>query len=120
MWKRTRRRWLIVLAGVLLVLLSGLLLLRDNRRISPENLERVQVGMSLADVETILGSPIEVGKIDGVVSFAKWSDGVHAAHVDFDRFGRATGHLYWEGTGNPFVRRARFLWIQAFGSKPPF
>jgi hypothetical protein len=53
-----KRKWLVVLTGLLAVLTAGSLVLWPRAdRITQENLDRIREGMSRARVESILGGP---------------------------------------------------------------
>jgi hypothetical protein len=54
-----RRTLLAALAGLAVLVAAGVVVLwpRSSSRITRENFDRIKVGMSLAEVETILGAP---------------------------------------------------------------
>jgi hypothetical protein len=57
MTPRKRRVLLLGLAGCLAALACVVFLAQDRSAINPANYEKIQVGMPLAEVETILGGP---------------------------------------------------------------
>jgi hypothetical protein len=53
-----RRTLLVALAGLAVVVAAGVVVLRPRQdRVTRANYDRIQIGMSRADVETILGPP---------------------------------------------------------------
>ncbi|MDM4771206.1 hypothetical protein [Solimonas sp. SE-A11] len=62
------------------------LLLAGCSRVTPENYERVEAGMSRADVHSILGKPDEVsgGGLGGIsVSTETWKGSKHVVSVSY-------------------------------------
>jgi hypothetical protein len=72
MGRRITRRRLIIVLAPLLALWAGLLLLRaDDGRITIANINRIQSGMSLDEVEAIFSPPEDQWGAGGL-----WDDGL--------------------------------------------
>lgn len=85
----TRRRGFLLLAmvAVAVVLAVGSWLLRPRSAITPENAAKIQRGMTLTEVEKLLGGPRRnesTGPLAGDYSLLTRLHGVGAATLDFD------------------------------------
>jgi hypothetical protein len=81
-----RRRLSHLLAGVLWIVICISLVSCSSFKISQENFEKIQTGMSLAQVTAILGEPTESNSVDLAVfsgTVSKWKAGGITITIQF-------------------------------------
>jgi hypothetical protein len=92
------------------------LLLGVSERINPANLDRIKVGMSLEEVEGILGTD-GMTRIPAPSGCVMWADGLRRITVFVDRDGKVYAKAYFEVS---LISRFRLWWITRIGPPPPF
>jgi hypothetical protein len=119
----TRRRLLVfgLLAG-LLVLGASVWLLLPRTAITRENAQKIQVGMTLAEVETILGHPAGDYRTNpqgpppalvfpGDETVVSWYDDATSVSVVLDERGRVKHHGYSDEHPEPILSKVR-RWLR--------
>jgi outer membrane protein assembly factor BamE (lipoprotein component of BamABCDE complex) len=82
----TLRRWSHLRAVVLIMVICMSLMSCSGLKISQENFEKIQTGMSLAQVTAILGPPTESSSVDVAVfsgTVSKWKAGDVTITIQF-------------------------------------
>jgi hypothetical protein len=124
-----RRKLLVALAGLAVVLAAGVVVLWPRAMppslVTKENCARVQLGMSRAEVEVILGPAGDYSTdprwasdwpAPGRPDSARWLSDRGAIYVCFDASGRVTKANYWDNLALPpsplrdALAPARRLW----------
>jgi hypothetical protein len=122
-----RRLLLLGLAAVLVLLGVGVLALWPRRpAITRANAEKIQMGMTLAEVEELLGGPArnESNMPDNFINDAfefhdcarpfedkRWASPAYVVIVEFDDSGRVTGHFIFDFHGESLLDRLR-RWLR--------
>jgi hypothetical protein len=122
-WSKTmRKRWFLVLGTV--VVASGVLvwMLWPTSRLGPDNFKRIQVGMSLTEVEEILGQPGDKSTSGGDseilrkayflqyqggyegMSYGQWIDDLYMVFITFDLSQKVVDSSHGKNTSHPTVR----------------
>lgn len=80
------RRWSQLWAVALVMVICMSLMSCSSLKISPENFEKIQTGMSMAQVTAILGPPTESSSVDVAVfsgTVSKWKAGDVTITIQF-------------------------------------
>jgi hypothetical protein len=110
----TKKRWIVLdgmLTACVCLTLAVLALLPARPRVTPANIVRIEDGMTLEEVETILGGPGEC--LHGPTLSVKWDHPYNESWVavGFDDANRVKA-IYWEPPPRPretFMQKVRRL-----------